>query len=155
MGLDFAQENEWDVMKSLDWHLCDEPGHRDVLMTVRSLLSVYRENPVLYTDSKDSNIFEWVNRNYADANIISYIRKKPRSYEGAILVICNFSPWFHHGYACGVPMGGEYTRLFSTYDHLEGGGQPKLYAEHGHCDGRPFRLNYGLRPYECIIVKMP
>ena len=162
MGQDYAQDNEWDVLKSLDWHLCDDFSHRDILLTVRRLLSIYKEYPVLHRDSKDPAIFEWVNRHYADANIISFIRKSPRHYGGAVLVICNFSPWYHNDYACGVPMGGEYTRLFSTYDNLPGcggpdeiGGYPKMYAEHGGCDGRPFRLRYGLRPFECVIIKLP
>ncbi|MBQ3418116.1 MAG: 1,4-alpha-glucan branching protein GlgB [Ruminococcus sp.] len=162
MGQDFAQDADWDFGKSLDWHLADEFSHRDVLLTVRRLNFIYRSTPTLYTDSKDSKTFEWVNKNYADANIISYIRKNPFNYDGAVLVVCNFSPWHHHDFASGVPMGGEYTRLFSTYDNLPGaggpeeiGGSPKLYAENVWCDGRPFRLRYGLRPFEVIIVKLP
>ena len=162
MGQDFAQENEWDVMKSLDWNLEDEASHHDVQLTVRRLLSIYQENEVLYKDAKDPAIFEWINRDFADANIISYIRKNPKNYDGAVLVICNFSPWYHNGYACGVPMGGEYTRLFSTYDNIPGGGgpeelggYPKMPAQNDPCDGKPFRLYYGLRPFECVIIKLP
>ena len=162
MGQDYAQDNEWEVLKSLDWHLADDPGHRDVMLTVKSLLSIYKEYPTLHRDSKNPAIFEWVNRNFADANIISYIRRDPQHYGGALLVICNFSPWRHDGYACGVPMGGEYTRLFSTYDRLPGGGGPeelggcpKMRAENNPCDGRPFRLCYGLRPFESVIIKLP
>ena len=162
MGQDFAQDNEWDVLKSLDWELTEEFDHRDVMLSVRRLLSIYKEYPALHNDSKDPAIFEWVNRDFADANIISYIRKNPWNYSGAILVICNFSPWYHSGYACGVPMGGEYIRLFSTYDNIPGqgtpselGGYPIMYAENNGCDGRPFRLNYGLRPFEAVIIKLP
>ena len=162
MGQDVAQKSEWDVTKALEQHLEDDFSHRDVMLTVRRLLSIYRATPTLYRDSKDSRIFEWVNRDFADANIISYIRRNPFNYDGAVLVICNFSPWYHNGYACGVPMGGEYTRLFSTYDNIPGqggpaelGGCPKMYADNNPCDGRPFRLNYGLRPFEVVIVKLP
>jgi len=162
MGLDFAQDAEWDFSKSLDWYHADESKHRDVLLTVRRLNFIYRSTPTLYRDSKDSRTFEWVNKNFADANIISYIRKDPDNYDGAVLVVCNFSPWYHNDYAFGVPMGGEYTRLFSTYDNIPGaggpdeiGGNPKLRAENVWCDNRPFRIRYGLRPFEVIIVKLP
>ena len=162
MGQDFAQDSEWDVMKSLDWHLADDFTHRDVMLTVRRLLSVYRETPTLHRDAKNPAIFEWVTRSFADANIISYIRKSPHSYDGAVLVICNFSPWHHNDYACGVPKGGAYARLFSTYDNLPGqggpvelGGCPKMHAENSWCDGKPFRLRYGLRPFEAVIIKLP
>ena len=162
MGQDFAQDNEWDVLKSLDWDQKDDPDHRDVMLTLRNLISIYKEYPTLHSDSKNPAVFEWVNRNFADANIISYIRKNPYDYNGAVLVICNFSPWYHNSYACGVPMAGAYTRLFSTYDNIPGGGGPDelgdcpiLFAESNGCDGRPFRLSYGLRPFEAIIIKLP
>ena len=71
MGQDFAQDADWDFGKSLDWHLADDFSHRDVLLTVRRLNFIYRSTPTLYTDSKDGKTFEWVNKDYADANIIS------------------------------------------------------------------------------------
>ena len=162
MGQDFAQINEWDHSKSLDWHLLDDFGHRDVQQTVKELLAIYKRYPALHSDSKDSKIFEWVKRDWADANVISFIRKNPWSYDGALLVICNFSPWRHDGFACGAPKAGGYERIFSTYDNIPGcggpaelGGCPVIEAQHSVCDGRPFRLNYGLRPFEAIILKIP
>lgn len=162
MGLDFAQDSEWDFGKSLDRRLIDDPVHRDVMLTVRRLLSVYKETPTLYSDSKDSAAFEWVTKDFADANVISYIRKNPWNYSGAVLVICNFSPWHHGGYSCGVPLDGEYTRIFSTYDFIPGqggpeelGGYPVMRCEYSWCDGKPYRLSYGLRPFESVIIKLP
>ncbi len=162
MGLDFAQDSEWDFGKSLDRRLIDDPGHRDVMLTVKRLLSVYKETPTLYSDSKDSAAFEWVTKDFADANVIGYIRKNPWNYSGAVLVICNFSPWHHGGYSCGVPVDGEYTRIFSTYDFIPGqggpeelGGYPVMRCENSWCDGKPYRLSYGLRPFESVIIKLP
>ena len=162
MGLDFAQDSEWDFGKSLDRRLIDDPGHRDVMLTVRRLLSVYKETPTLYSDSKDSATFEWVTKDFADANVIGYIRKNPWNYSGAVLVICNFSPWHHGGYSCGVPVDGEYTRIFSTYDFIPGqggpeelGGYPVMRCENSWCDGKPYRLSYGLRPFESVIIMLP
>ncbi len=162
MGQDFAQKNDWDFSKSLDWSLTENFDHHDVVLTVKNLLSLYREIPALHSDSKDSRRFEWVKKDFADANVISYIRKNPKDYDGAVLVVCNFSPWYHNGFYCGVPKGGEYERLFSTYDNIPGeggpaelGGNPMMTAENVWCDGRPFRLGYGLRPFEVIIVKLP
>lgn len=162
MGLEFAQQDEWHFDKELDWYLTDDPAHRDVMNNVRKLLGIYKRFPVLYSDSKDSSTFEWVNRHFADANIISFIRKNPWNYGGALLVICNFSPWNHPGYTCGVPTAGGYERIYSTYDTVPGGGGPEetggmpvIRAEQGVCDGRPFRLSYGLRPFECIILRIP
>ena len=162
MGQDFAQDREWTVKESLDWHLANDFGHRDVMMTVQRLLGVYRQFPVLYSDSRNPVTFEWINRNDSSANVISYIRRNPWNYDDAVLVICNFSPAAHSDYWVGVPVEGCYTRVFSTYDALPGGGGPEevgeapvlLSAESG-ADGRPCHLSYSLRPYESIIVAFP
>ena len=162
MGQDFAQDREWTVKESLDWHLANDFGHRDVMMTVQRLLGVYRQFPVLYSDSRNPVTFEWINRNDSSANVISYIRRNPWNYDDAVLVICNFSPAAHSDYWVGVPVEGCYTRVFSTYDALPGGGGPEevgeapvlLSAESG-ADGRPCHLTYSLRPYESIIVAFP
>ncbi|MBQ9059334.1 MAG: 1,4-alpha-glucan branching protein GlgB [Atopobiaceae bacterium] len=162
MGQDFAQHSEWSEKREIEWYLADDFGHRDVMETMRNLLQVYRTHPSLYSDSKNPATFEWVNRNDAWRNIVSYIRRNPWNYDEAVLVVCNFSPMHIGDYACGVPMEGLYRRVFSTYDSLPGGGGPAeiggaplLEAVPEECDGRPWRLNYGLRPYEAIIVEFP
>ena len=162
MGQDFAQDREWTVMESLDWHLTNEFGHRDVMLTVQKLLGIYKQFPVLYSDSKNPTTFEWINRNDSWANTISYIRRNPWNYNGAVLVICNFSPMEHHDYCIGVPLPGAYERVFSTFDTLPGGGgpgevggDPMLQATKEECDGREYRLTYSLRGFESVIIKFP
>jgi 1,4-alpha-glucan branching enzyme len=132
------------------------------MLTVQKLLSIYRQYPALYADSKNGATFEWINRNDSWANTISYIRRNPWDYKDALVVLCNFSPMHHESYVCGVPMGGDYTRIFSTYDTLPGGGgpdevggEPVLTATEEECDGRPYRLTYSLRPFEAVIIRFP
>ncbi len=161
MGQDFAQNREWSATESIDWHLTEDFGHRDIMETVRRLLYVYKAHPTLYSDSQDPATFEWVNRNDFWRNTISYIRRNPWNYEGAVLVVCNFSPMQIDGYTVGVPLPGGYRRVFSTYDSLPNGGGPDeagapvLEATREECDGREYRLTYDLRPYESLIVELP
>jgi len=162
MGQDFAQDREWNVKESIDWHLADDFGHRDVMMTLQRLLKLYREYPALYADSKNPATFEWVNRSDTWANTLSFIRRNPWDYNGALLVVCNFSPMEHHDYCVGVPVAGSYRRVFSTYDSLpagggpdEVGGEPVLLSCEGGSDGRPYHLSYSLRPFESVIIAFP
>ena len=162
MGQDFAQEREWNVKESIDWHLADEFGHRDVMLTLRRLLELYKRTPALYSDSKDPATFQWINRNDAWANTLSFIRRNPWNYEGAVLVVCNFSPMHHTDYCVGVPVAGKYERVFSSYDALpdaggpaEGGEGPVMLTSEGESDGYPCHLRYSLRPFESIIIKFP
>ena len=162
MGQDFGQEKEWNVKESIDWHLAEEFGHRDLMLTLKKLLDLYKETPVLYSDSKNPVTFEWINRSDSWANTISYIRRNPWNYEGAVLVICNFSPVDHPEYCVGVPVPGSYTRIFSTYDTLPGGGgpeevgkEPEILSIEGESDGYEHHLTYSLRPFESVIIRLP
>ena len=162
MGQDFAQEREWSEARSLDWHLVNEFGHRDVLQCVRNLLEVYKRYPSLYSDSKDSRTFEWVNRHDAERNIVAFIRRNPWNYSGAVLVVCSFSGASYQDYTVGVPLEGQYRRVFSTYDSLPGGGSPgeiggvpALDAQWHDCDGYSHMLTYSLRPFESVIFEFP
>ena len=162
MGQEFAQEREWSEARSLDWGLASDFGHRDVLQCVRNLLDIYRKYPCLYTDSKDPSTFQWVNRGDADRNLVSFIRRNPWNYDGAVLVVCSFSPNTYIDYAVGVPEPGLYKRAFSTFDSLPGGGGsadgievPPLSATEAECDGYPYRLTYSLRPFEAVIFELP
>ena len=132
------------------------------MQCLRSLISIYKAYPVLYSDSRDPATFEWVNSTDSDRNIISFIRRNPWNYDGALLVVCSFSPVQYNGYRCGVPSEGLYKRIFSTYDSLPGcggpgelGDIPPLTAEKGECDGRPYSVCYDLRPFESIIIELP
>ena len=132
------------------------------MQCVRNLLDIYRTHPCLYMDSKNPTTFEWVNRGDADRNIVAYYRRNPWNYDGAVLVVCNFSPMSYHDYTVGVPMEGYYNRIFSTYDSLPGqgnpaeiGGIPPLTAQWHDCDGYSHMLTYSLRPFESVIIEFP
>ena len=162
MGQDFAMEREWSEAREIDWYLAEDFAHRDVLQCVRNLLALYKRYPVLYSDSQNPATFEWVNRHDADRNIFSYIRRNPWNYDGALLVVLNFSPMGVGDYTVGVPLGGLYPRVFSSYDSLPGqgnpaevGGIPPMTAEQHDCDGYPYMLRYGLRPFEALIIEFP
>ena len=153
MGQDFAVENEWSEEREINWYFAEEKWHRDVLMCVKGLLEIYKKYPVLYTDAKDGNIFEWVNRSDSSRNIISYIRRNPWNYSGSLLVVCNFAPVEYCDYTVGVPDGGEYRRVFSTFDSLPDSDASGFSCrpEPRECDGYRYTLTYRLRPYEAAV----
>ena len=161
MGQDFAEDREWDEKREINWALADDFGHRDVMQCVRNLIGIYKMYPCLHSDSRDPVTFEWVNSTDSDRNIISFIRRNPWNYDGAVLVVCSFSPVQYNGYRCGVPEAGLYKRMFSTYDSLPGSGGPgerdipPLTAQHSECDGREYSISYDLRPFESVIIELP
>ena len=156
MGQEFAVREEWDEKRALDWSLYGEPGSRAVAETVRSLLSLYRSRPVLYEDPvRDGRVFEWVNRGDGYRSTFSYLRKGREGYAGAMLMVLSFAPLDHTWYDAGVPEGGCWHRVFSTYDAVDGAPRQDEYVEAypDPCDGRPFRLTFRLRAYESVIYE--
>lgn len=149
MGQDFAQTDEWDENKIIQWEYASDPSHRAVMDCVRRLGEIYKTYPVLYREG-DSRCFEWINRNDGDRSIISYIRKNENDYGGALIFICNFTPVDYPDYSLGVPRGGDYKVIYTTYPEDRG----YFKAWESLCDGRPYRLPIPLRAYESIILEI-
>ncbi len=152
MGQDFGQVNEWYYKASLDWHLCDEIGHRDIMNCFRALLHLYTSHPVLYNDCGDPKTFEWINSGDYNRNIFSFIRRNPWNYNNALIFVCNFAPVDRHDMGVGAPLPGKYNRVFTTYPD----GEPfEVRAEEELCDGRKYKLTFDLRPFESAIFEVP
>lgn len=151
MGQDFAQINEWNFKTGLDWYLCDDAGHRDVMNCYRALLHLYKERPVLHNDS-GSNSFEWIESGDVDRSVFSFIRRNPWNYNNALIFVCNFTPVYRENFAVGVPVLGTYNRIFSTYPDDS---EYKIEAEKRLCNGRPYCVPFNLRPFESMIFEVP
>ena len=160
MGQEFAEPTEWYEGAEIDWSLASDTWHRDVMEELRLLNSLYRKYPCLHNDSLNANTFNWVNKSDAIRSTVSFIRRNPWNYNGAVLAICNFTPVYIEGYTVGAPINGKYKRIFSTFDTLPGGGTVSsdtvpAEAEERECDGLPYTLTYDLRPYETVFFEVP
>lgn len=152
MGQDFGQENEWNFRQSLDWHLTEEEGHRDVMNCYRALLHLYKSRPVLYNDCGGPATFEWINSGDYNRNIFSYIRRNPWNYNDALIFVCNFAPVDRWEMGVGAPVDGVYKRIFSTYPDER---PLEVEAKEELCDGRKYKLTFDLRPFESAIFEVP
>ena len=91
MGSEFAQESEWDVDSSLDWHLLADPMHEGVRRCVSDLNRLYREHPALHQLDCDGHGFSWIDCNDRDNSVLSWMRKA-NDPEDFIVVVANFTP---------------------------------------------------------------
>ncbi|MBP1587489.1 MAG: 1,4-alpha-glucan branching protein GlgB [Clostridia bacterium] len=160
MAQEFAEVGEWSENREISWWYAQNPWHRDVMESLRNLIAVYRKYPCLYSDSQNPTTFEWINRSDSIRSTVSFIRRNPWNYDGAVLVICNFTPMELYDYDCGVPLEGSYQRIFSTYDSLPDSGLRSgdtlpLKADARQCDGYEFAIRYSLRPYETVYFEIP
>lgn len=165
MGQEFAQLREWSEERELDWYLLNEPLHKEMQEYVKKLLHLYKRNPALYLNDSSYDGFEWVNVNDAERSIFSFIRKMPGTWKGAFLFVCNFTPMERTDYCVGVPKPGIYREMLSSYtmtteeDSFDSAkaknaklAPRRFKAVKGECDGRPYRLNIPLKPYDSIVI---
>ncbi len=148
MGQDFGQWAEWSEAKSIDWHLIDEPLHRDLNNYFRELLRIYKE----YEANSDLDQYpeghRWINADDIFRSIYSFMRLTT-SGKDSLVYICNFTPMERADYRVGVPCAGEYTLLLN--EKLESG--TVFTAEKSECDGQPYSFALPLAPYGTAILK--
>jgi len=118
MGSEFAQWNEWDHERSLDWELLDVPAHAQVKSLVSDLNRLYVQHPALHYYDFDDHGFEWIDCHDASQSVLSYLRKYQHRY---LVVILNFTPVPRHGYRLGVPRSGYYRELINSDSEYYGG----------------------------------
>ena len=153
MGQEFAQLQEWSEKRSLDWHLLDEPEHKDMQEFVHRLLEMYKKYPALYTETKGYGAFEWINADDNERSIFSFIRKTTEPDDkNSVGFVFNFTPMERTDYIVGVPKAGTYKRILSTENDTQ---VVKYKAKEGECDGRPYRLEIPLKPFEAVAFEFP
>lgn len=112
MGDEFAQVNEWDYHKSLDWHLLQYPEHRGVQNLIRTLNALYRK--IDFWSYKDlcGEGFSWIEPNDSENSVFSFIRKSKD--DRTLLFVSNFTPVERKNYRLGVPHAGIWNEILNT-----------------------------------------
>ncbi|TPW20730.1 MAG: 1,4-alpha-glucan branching enzyme [Elusimicrobia bacterium] len=120
MGGEFAQWDEWNHEKSLDWHLLSLPAHQGVKRLVADLNAVYRREPSLHQLDCDPAGFQWVDANDGDNSVLSFLRL-PRGGREAVLCVFNMTPVPRHDHRFGVPWPGRWEEILNSDAGLYGG----------------------------------
>jgi 1,4-alpha-glucan branching enzyme len=155
MGSEFAQDREWNHDASLDWHLADEPGHRQIQLIVGELNRLYRDEPALHELDCDPAGYHWLDADDADRSVLVYER---RSRAGERIVIAlNFTPVPRFNYKVGVLAPGTWIELLNTDAEAFGGsGQGNFGAVDATpvgAHGRELSLNLTLPPLGAVFFR--
>ena len=120
MGTEFAQRNEWNFEKELEWELLKYKDHRQTQLFFKELNKFYMSSPELWEIDFSWEGFSWISNDDYKQSIIAFMRKNK---EGETLIaVCNFVPVKRREYKIGVPYPGIYAEVFST-DKIEYGGK--------------------------------
>ena len=118
MGAEFGQYSEWDVKKSLDWHLLQYPKHTMLHHFVQKLNHLYLKESALWEQDQSFEGFEWVDFSDHDQSILSYLR---RSQAEEIFCVHNFTPSCHQHYSFPLARVASIQKIFDSDDPLFGG----------------------------------
>jgi 1,4-alpha-glucan branching enzyme len=152
MGSEFAQEREWNHDASLDWHLLDDPGHRQIQLLVGELNRLYRDEPALHERDCEPAGFQWLDADDGERSLLVYERI---ARDGARIVVgLNFTPVPRLNYRVGVVAPGMWHELLNT-DAVELGGSGQgnfggAEASPVRTHGRELSLNVTLPPLGAV-----
>lgn len=156
MGQEFAQDNEWNEEKELDWSLLADNLHSTMKYYVSRLLEVYRKYPCLYEIDNDWNGFEWMNADDKENSVYSYVRKASNG-KNNLLVVLNMTPMERKDFVVGVPKKKKYKLILNSDEICFGGNGgeiPKeITAKAKKTDGKPYSITFDLPPYGAAIFQ--
>lgn len=156
MGDEFAQRDEWNHDRSLDWHLLERAPHRGVQRLVADLNRLYRARSSLHACDHHRHGFEWVDCQDRATSVVSYLRRGPGPTE-LLLVVANFTPLVRHEFRVGVPMSGTWREVLNSdswhYGGENMGNQGGVEAEEVPSHGRPFSLRVTVAGLAALILE--
>ena len=155
MGCEFGQWNEWNYRESLDWHLLEQPAHRQLQGLVAALNRAYQQQPALHRVDFTWEGFEWIEYQDGDNSILAFLRKAAGGRE-IVVGVFNFTPVVRHGYRLGVPKAGRYEVLINTDADAFGGSgagpAATLVAEAKPWQGREHSVQMTLPPLAGVYL---
>ncbi len=155
MGSEFAQRQEWQYNKSLDWYVLDYAFHQGVQKLVKDLNKTYHQQSALHYYDFDHNGFEWLDCHDASQSVLSFIRRHDEEF---LICIFNFTPVPRENYRIGVPAPGQYMEIHNSdsqyYCGSNIGNGLGLQTDDLPWMERPWSISLTLPPLSGIILKL-
>ncbi|WP_298069424.1 1,4-alpha-glucan branching protein GlgB [Oleiagrimonas sp.] len=155
MGQEFAQRNEWNEARSLDWHLLNQPAHESMHKLVKDLNQMYRSHAALHARDCEGEGFSWLVVDDAENSVFAWLRSSPG--ESPVAVVSNMTPVPRHDYQLPLPMDGIWREIMNTDSSdyggsgLGNGGQVTAWS--GESQGWPAHVSMTLPPLSTILLE--
>ena len=125
MGGELGQNDEWHHDRSIDWHLLDHAEHSGIQQLVRTLNTVYRDEPALWDQDFEWTGFRWIDPNDADHSVLSFLRYPTNGR--TVACIANLTPVVRE-HRVGVPEPGRWVQILNS-DATQFGGSGVSFGE--------------------------
>ena len=155
MGTEFAQGDEWDSSKVLDWYVLDYPYHQGIRSVVADLNRLYHSNEALHYYDFENRGFEWIDCHDHEQSVLSYVR---HGQEQVLIVALNFTPAPRQNYRIGVPIADQLREVFNSDSSYYGGsnmgnGDRALVPEQRPWMNQPYSVEITIPPLAGIVLR--
>jgi len=155
MGQEFAQRDEWNESRGLDWWLLDAPSHEGIRRLVTDLNALYRELPALHARDNEPEGFEWLIANDHANSVFAFARKAPGA--DPVVVISNMTPMPRDKYRVPMPVAGTWVERLNTdagwYGGTNKGNQGRVTAHASEVEGLGPYADLYLPPMSTLYLK--
>ncbi len=155
MGQEFAQREEWNEAKGLDWWLLDAGMHEGVRRLIIDLNSAYRELPALHGRDNEPEGFEWLIGNDHANSVFAWMRRSNGS--NPVVVISNMTPVPRDNYRVPMPKEGKWSERINTdagwYGGSNSGNQGKVVAQRAEGSWMPAFADLYVPPLATLFLK--
>src|SRR5699024_8497773 len=147
MGSEFGQTSEWDVNKSLDWHLLEYAPHKGLQTFFKQLNDLYKAEPALYERAFSPEGFEWLENRDNQNSVFIYLRKGHNSNNNLVIAL-NLTPVVREDYRMGVPEAGNWEVIFNS-------DEPEFYGSGVKVDSVKSDPKHWMNKENSIAVTLP
>lgn len=155
MGQEYAQREEWNEAKGLDWWLLEAPAHEGIRRLVTDLNALYRELPALHARDNEPEGFEWLIGNDQNNSVFAWARKAPG--EHPVVVISNMTPAPRENYRVPMPLAGRWVERLNTdagwYGGTNKGNQGRVLSKASEVEGLGPYADLYLPPMSTLYLK--
>ncbi len=156
MGQEFAQFDEWNENKSLNWNLLEFDFHKGMQDCVKELNNIYKKEKSLWEKDFTPDGFEGINCDDSENSTITFIRRSSDPFDFLIFAI-NFTPVPLKNYRIGVPELCQYKEIFNSdagkYCGSNTGNKARLKAKKEDYFGYNNSIELFIPPLAGIILK--
>ena len=153
MGNEFAQFDEWNYEKGIDFMLLDFEKHKKMFEFTKELNKIYKLYSEFYEIDYSWEGFRWLIADDMTNNVVAFERKNKLGE--TIVCIANFSPVRHKNYRIGV-QAGKYIEILNSNDIKFGGNGVVLNSiesEYTAHNGFDSSIEIDIEPNSAIYLK--
>jgi len=155
MGQEFAQREEWNEAKGLDWWLLDAGMHEGVRRLIIDLNGAYRELAALYGRDNEPEGFDWLVGNDHTNSVFAWVRRSNGA--NPVVVVSNMTPVPRENYRVPMPREGKWSERINTdagwYGGSNSGNQGKVLAHKAEGAWMPAYADLYLPPLATLFLK--